>query len=200
MRWLNEDDLAGIYGAPGATSRQKVSDHLTPEYRRFIEAARFCALASVGPEGADCSPRGDDGPVARALDQQHLAIPDWKGNERIDSIRNIISDGRVGLLFLVRGSGNAIRVNGRARVTDDQALRDSFAHKGHLPRTVIVVQVTEVYFQCARAIIRSGLWAGQDDSTGLPTPGQILAAMTEGQVGGADYDRDWPERAARSMW
>lgn len=200
MRWLNEADLKGLYNEAGTTSLRKVADHLTPEYRRFIEAARFCALATVGPEGTDCSPRGDDGPVARALDARHLAIPDWQGNDRIDSIRNILRDGRVSLMFLVRGSGNAIRVNGRARLTDDHGLRDSFARKGHLPRTVIVVQLDEVYFQCARAIIRSGLWAGLDDSDGLPTPGQILAAMTEGEVGGAEYDRIWPERAARSMW
>ena len=201
MRWLSEADLDGVYGPPAAAALRKVAGQLTPEYRRFIEAARFCAIATVGPEGTDCSPRGDDGPVARALDAGHLAIPDWRGNDRIDSIRNILCDGRVSLMFLVRGSGNAIRVNGRARLTDDQGLRDSFAtDKGHLPRTVIVVQVDEVYFQCARAIIRSGLWAGRDDSDGLPTPGRILAAMTDGEVGGEDYDRRWPERAAVTMW
>ncbi|RNF36193.1 pyridoxamine 5'-phosphate oxidase family protein [Paracoccus methylarcula] len=200
MNWLKETDLTGIYRAPGPASTRKVADRLTPDYARFIAAARFCVLATVGPEGTDASPRVDDGPVARALDERHLAIPDWRGNDRIDSIRNIVRDGRVSLMFLVRGSDNAIRVNGTARLTDDAELRESFAHQGKLPRTVIVVQVAEIYFQCARAVIRSGLWESGDDSDGLPTPGQILANMTEGGVGGVSYDAEWPQRAARTMW
>lgn len=200
MNWLEEADLAGIYGTPGPASIRKVADRLTPDYARFIAASRFCVLATVGPEGTDASPRGDDGPVARALDERHLAIPDWRGNDRIDSIRNIVRDGRVSLMFLVRGSGNAIRINGTARLTDDAELRDGFAHQGKLPRTVIVVRVAEIYFQCARAVIRSGLWEDCDDRDGLPTPGQILANMTEGEVGGASYDAEWPQRAAKTMW
>ncbi|SIT03771.1 pyridoxamine 5'-phosphate oxidase family protein [Paracoccus saliphilus] len=200
MNWLEETDLAGIYGTPGPASTRKVADRLTPDYARFIAAARFCVLATVGPEGTDASPRGDGGSVTRALDERHLAIPDWRGNDRIDSIRNIVRDGRVSLMFLVRGSGNAIRINGTARLTDDAELRDSFAHRGKLPRTVIVVRVAEIYFQCARAVIRSGLWEDRDDSNGLPTPGQILANMTEGEVGGASYDAEWPQRAAKTMW
>lgn len=200
MNWLEEADLAGIYGTPGPASMRKVADRLTPDYARFIAASRFCVLATVGPEGTDASPRGDEGSVARALDERHLAIPDWRGNDRIDSIRNIVRDGRVSLMFLVRGSGNAIRINGTARLTDDAELRDSFAHQGKLPRTVIVVRVAEIYFQCARAVIRSGLWEDCDDRDGLPTPGQIIANMTEGEVGGASYDAEWPQRAAKTMW
>ena len=200
MNWLKQEDLAGIYGTPGPASLRKVVDRLTPEYARFIEAARFCVLATVGPEGTDASPRGDDGPVVRALDDRHLALPDWRGNDRIDSLQNITRDGRVSLIFLVRGSGNAIRVNGTARLTDDAELCESFAHAGKLPRTVIVLQIGEIYFQCARAIIRSGLWEDRDDSAGLPSPGQILANLTEGEVGGAAYDAEWPERAAKTMW
>ena len=200
MKWLSQDDLSDIYGAPTAASTRKVADHLTDDYARFIEQARFCVLATVGPEGTDASPRGDDGAVARMLDPHHLALPDWRGNDRIDSILNIVRDPRVSLMFLVRGSGNAIRVNGRARVTDDSDLRQSFSREGKEPRTVIVVQIDEVYFQCARAIVRSALWSGQDDSRDLPTPGQILSNMTEGEVGGAAYDIAWPERAAKTMW
>lgn len=200
MNWLKAEDLERIYGVPGAASLRKVADRLTPEYARFLEAARFCVLASVGPGGTDASPRGDDGPVVRTLDEKHLAMPDWRGNDRIDSIRNIVEDGRVSLMFLVRGSGNAIRVNGTARLTDDAGLCESFAHAGKLPRTVIVVKIGEIYFQCARAVIRSGLWEDRNDSRGLPTPGQILANMTDGEVGGIKYDDEWPDRAARTMW
>lgn len=200
MRWLAESDLGDVYGTPAATSLRKVADHLTPDYARFIAASRFCVLTTIGPEGTDGSPRGDDGPVARALDDHHIALPDWHGNDRIDSIRNIVRDGRCSLLFLVRGSRNAVRINGMARLTDDAELRATFAHQGKPPRSVIVVQINEVYFQCARAILRAALWSGQDDSDGLPTPGQILANLTAGEVGGEAYDIEWPVRASATMW
>ncbi|NHF71697.1 pyridoxamine 5'-phosphate oxidase family protein [Paracoccus xiamenensis] len=200
MRWLSPEDLSQIYGAPAPAATRKVADHLTDAYRAHIQRARFCILATVGPEGTDASPRGDDGPVVRELDPQTLALPDWRGNDRIDSLANIARDDRTSLMFLVRGSANVIRINGRARITDDPGLRASFAHEGKEPRTVIVLRIAEVYFQCARAVIRAGLWTGEDDSAGLPTPGQILADLTAGQVGGESYDIEWPERAARTMW
>ena len=200
MNWLQPTDLETIYGTPGATSLRKVADRLTPDYAAFIARSRFCVLTTVGPEGTDGSPRGDDCPVVQASDDRHLALPDWRGNDRIDSLRNILRDGRVSLMFLVRGSGNAIRVNGTARITDDADLRQSLSRQDKLPRSVIVIQIAEIYFQCARAVIRAGLWSGVDDSAGLPTPGQILANMTEGRVGGADYDAEWPGRAAATMW
>lgn len=200
MDWLDEAALAAIYGTPGAASTDKVADRITPDYRRWIEAARFCVLSTVGPEGTDASPRGDDGPVVRILDDRHIALPDWRGNDRIDSLKNIVRDPRVSLMFMVRGARNVIRVNGRARLTADAALCESLARGEHRPRCVVVTEVAEVYFQCARAVIRAGLWAGADDSAGLPTPGEILAGMTEGAVGGASYDAAWPARAAASMW
>ena len=200
MKWLSEADLANIYGTPGSASLRKVSDRVTPDYAAFLDAARFCVLATVGPEGTDASPRGDDGAVVRIMDPVHLALPDWRGNDRIDSLSNITRDPRVSLMFLIRGSTTVIRVNGQARLTDDAELRDSFARDGKTPRTVIVVQIGEIYFQCARAVMRAGLWSGADDSAGLPTPGQILAGLTEGEVGGAKYDAEWPGRAALTMW
>lgn len=200
MKWLTEADLADIYGAPSAAALRKVTDRVTPDYAAFLDAARFCVLATVGPEGSDASPRGDDGAVVRVIDPQHLALPDWRGNDRIDSLRNIVRDPRVSLMFMMRGSTTVIRVNGQARLTDDAGLRDSFARDSKAPRTVIVVQIGEIYFQCARAVMRAGLWSGADDSAGLPTPGQILAGLTQGQVGGAKYDAEWPGRAALTMW
>jgi hypothetical protein len=194
------DDLHAHYSTPAETALRKVAPGLSPEYRAFVERARFCILTTVGPEGTDASPRGDDGPVVRILDDRTFALPDWTGNNRIDSLRNIVRDPRVSLMYLVPGSVNVIRANGRAVVTADTGLRDSFARDGKTPRTVTVVTTDEVYFQCARAIMRAGLWAGRDDSAGLPTPGQMLAALTDGTVGGADYDRAWPERARASLW
>lgn len=200
MRWLKPEDLTQIYGEPAPAATRKVANRLTDAYRAHIKRARFCVLTTVGPEGTDASPRGDDGPVVRELDAQTLAMPDWRGNERIDSLRNITRDERVSLMFLIRGSANVIRINGRARLTDDATLRTSFAHEGKEPRSVIVLRIDEVYFQCARAVMRAGLWSGENDSAGLPSPGEILAGMTGGEVGGESYDREWPKRAALTMW
>ncbi|MCQ0971257.1 pyridoxamine 5'-phosphate oxidase family protein [Paracoccus sp. TK19116] len=200
MNWLDAKDLAAIYGTPKPTALRKVARHLTDDYRAFLDAARFCVLTTVGPEGTDASPRGDDGPVVRVLDDSHLAMPDWRGNDRIDSLANIVRDPRVSLMFMIRGSQTVIRVNGTARLTDDAELCQSFAKEVHVPRCVIVVQMDEIYFQCSRAVMRAGLWTGADDSAGLPTAGQILAGMTDGEVGGPTYDAEWPERAVRSMW
>lgn len=200
MGWITDmAALEALYGRPAPASTRKVAARLSPEYRRWIEAARFCILSTVGPEGTDASPRGDDGPVVRVLDDRTLALPDWKGNDRIDSLRNVVRDPRLSLLFMVAGSGNVVRVNGEGRISDDAALLAGFAHQGKLPRSVLVIRIGEVYFQCARAILRSRLWQG-DEAAGLPTPGEILAGLTAGEVGGEEYDRTWPERAAATMW
>ncbi|MFH6781671.1 MULTISPECIES: pyridoxamine 5'-phosphate oxidase family protein [Methylobacterium] len=201
----SEADLERIYGAFGAVgeaSTVKVADHITPHYRRFVEAAPFLALATSGPEGLDCSPRGDRPGFVRVADPHTLLLPDRRGNNRIDSLRNVLRDARVGLMFLIPGIGNALRVNGRAVIEDDPELCASFAVDGEAPRTVMVIRVGEVYFQCARALIRSGLWRAdaQVDPTTLPTPGQILAGLSDGRVGGETYDATWAERAKQTMW
>jgi uncharacterized protein len=192
--------LEALYGTPVAAATRKVADHVAPAYRPFVERARFCLLSTVGPDGTDCSPRGDEGPVLRILDPVTLALPDWHGNNRIDSLRNIVVDGRVSLMLMIPGLNNVIRINGTARLTADAALRASFAHLGKEPRTVILIKVREIYSQCARALIRSAIWTSGDQSAGLPTPGQILASLTDGEVGGDAYDQAWPERAKATMW
>ncbi|KTS27602.1 pyridoxamine 5'-phosphate oxidase [Methylobacterium indicum] len=198
-------DLERVYGDPGAVgeaSTVKVADHITPHYRTFIAAAPFVSLATVGPEGLDCSPRGDRPGFVRVADPTTLLLPDRRGNNRIDSLRNVVRDPRVGLMFLIPGVGNALRVNGRAVIDDDADLCASFAIDGRAPRTVMVIRVEEVYFQCARALIRSGLWRAdaQVDPKSLPSPGQILAGLSEGRVGGTAYDEAWAERARQTLW
>ena len=192
--------LEALYGTPAPAALRKVADHLTPGYSQWVARSRFCALTTVGETGSDCSPRGDEAAVACELDPRTLALPDWRGNDRIDSLRNIVADGRVSLMFMIPGSANVVRVNGRGRVSADAALLDRFERDGKRPRTVIVVAIAEVYFQCARALMRSALWTGGDQSAGLPTPGQLLASLTEGAVGGPAYDAAWPGRAAGTMW
>lgn len=200
MEWVKDiSALEALYGHPGAPSLRKVVPRLTPLYRKWIMASRFCVLSTIGPDGTDGSPRGGDGPVVAELDDQTLAMPDWRGNNRLDSLRNIVTDGRVSLLFMVPGSNTVVRVNGQARLTTDQNMLARFERKGRFPSTVVVIRIAEVYTQCARALMRAALWA-RDDSDGLPTAGEILAEASEGEEGGADYDAAWGARAARTMW
>jgi uncharacterized protein len=196
------EQLEAIYGFPGESSTVKVADRITSSYRVLIEKSPFAALATSGPEGLDCSPRGDLPGFVRIHDDKTLMMPDRRGNNRVDSLRNIVRDPKVALLFLIPGSGSTLRVNGRAHVSAEPDLLASFKVEGKMPRTVIVMTVDEIYFQCARAIVRSDLWNPDKrvDPKTLPTPGQILAEMSESRVGGEQYDREWPERARQTMW
>ena len=196
------DQLEAIYGQPNEASTVKVADRITPQYRVLIDKSPFAALATCGPEGLDCSPRGDLPGFVRVHDETTLMMPDRRGNNRVDSLRNIVRDPRIALLFLIPGSGSTLRVNGRARVSADADLLASFKVDGKAPRTVIVMTVDEIYFQCARAIVRSDLWNPDRrvDPKSLTTPGENLAEMSENRVGGEDYDRAWPERARQTMW
>jgi len=196
------EQLEAIYGLPGETSTVKVAGRITPSYRVLIEKSPFAALATSGPEGLDCSPRGDVPGFVRIHDEKTLMMPDRRGNNRVDSLRNIVRDPRVALLFLIPGAGSTLRVNGSAHLSADPTLLASFKMDGKAPRTVVVLTVEEVYFQCARAIVRSDLWNPDKhvDPRMLPTPGQILAEMSDNRVGGQEYDRAWPERARQSLW
>ena len=209
--------LDRLYGTPNDASTVKVTRHVTAHYRTLIEASPFVALATSGPEGLDCSPRGELGGAVRIADHRTLLMPDRRGNNRVDSLRNIVRDPRVGLLFLIPGSGTTLRVNGRAHLDTAPALLESFAVDGKEPRCVIVITIEEIYFQCARAIVRSALWdprappprssramsrrlAPRQRPASLPTPGAILASLSEGTVGGEPYDREWPARAKATLW
>jgi PPOX class probable FMN-dependent enzyme len=193
------EDLKDLYPAPVAGALRKVAHHLTPLYRQWIEQARFCILSTVGPGGVHGSPRGDDGPVVRVADPQTLHIPDWRGNNRLDCLRDIVEDGRAALIFMIRGTNTTVRVNGRAWLSADPQLCQSFEQRGKHPTTVIVFDVAEVYTQCAKALMRSGLWDSELPAD-LPTVGQILADMTDGEHGGAEYDRTYAEYAKPRMW
>jgi PPOX class probable FMN-dependent enzyme len=196
------EQLEALYGLPGETSLVKELDRVIPEYAAFIEASPFAALATSGPEGLDCSPRGDLSGFVRLHDDRTLMMPDRRGNNRADSLKNIIRDPRVGLLFLAPGSGTTLRVNGRAHISIDGALCASFAVEGKPARSVIVIAVEAVYFQCARAIHRAELWNPDRhiDPKSLPSPGKILEATSRRTIDGEAYDREWPDRARKSMW
>lgn len=195
------EQLKAIYDGVSEASVAKVTTTLTAEYRQMIETAPFVALATVGPEGLDCSPRGDLGGVVRVRDGKTLLLPDWRGNNRVDSLINIVRDPRVALMFLIPGSNTAMRINGTAVVSAEPALLDSFEKEGRHPRTVTVITVGEAYFQCARALMRSELWNAERfvDPKDLPTPGQLLKAA-KADFDQETYDREWAGRAAKTMW
>jgi PPOX class probable FMN-dependent enzyme len=180
----------------------KEIDHVNDTYRELIEASPFFALATNGPDGLDCSPRGDPAGFVRVLDKNTIAIPDRRGNNRIDSLRNIIQDPRVALLFLIPGVSETLRVMGRVTISTDPELCASFVMQDKVPRSVLVVKVDKVFFQCAKAIVRSKLWdpATKVERATLPTPGKILAEITNGKMGGPEHDRAYPERLKATIY
>jgi PPOX class probable FMN-dependent enzyme len=198
----DEATLERLYGAPKPQSIAKEVPRLTPAYRAFIGAAPFLVLATSGPEGLDCSPRGDAPGFVEAPDDETLLLPDRRGNNRLDSLRNIVRDPRVGLLFLVPGAPETLRVNGRASLSADPALCERLAAGGVAPRTVIVVAIDTVYFQCARALFRSDLWnpARHAAPGTVPSAGEMLADASGGREDAAAYDRALAERQRISLY
>src|SRR5438132_1614980 len=194
--------LEHLYGQPFGPSIAKETDRVTAHYRAFIETAPFFALASSGPDGLDCSPRGDAPGFVRVVDEKTLLIPDRRGNNRIDTLRNILHDPRVALLFLIPGCGETIRVNGRAAISTDPALCASFAVNEKAPRAVLVVSVDRIFYQCAKAIVRSNLWdpSRHVDRKSLPSNGTILAELTEGKIGGEAHARAARQRLKATLY
>ncbi len=201
---VDEAALRRIYSTgPGPTSLVKVADHVHALYRPYIEASPFAVLATVGEHGLDTSPRGDAPGFVTVADVKTLLLPDRRGNQRIDSLRNITRDPHVALLFLIPGHGEALRVNGTARISASPALCERFVVDGQAPASVLVIRVASVFFQCARAIKRSRLWAGAAErhaAAPLPTPGSILQALGQGSIDGASYDAELPARQARTLY
>ncbi|WP_423198089.1 MULTISPECIES: pyridoxamine 5'-phosphate oxidase family protein [unclassified Cupriavidus] len=195
-------DLEARYAEPSEASLAKEVDYLHPHYRAFVEAAPFCLLSTVNDKGGDCSPRGDAPGFVQVLDARTLLLPDRRGNNRIDSLRNIMADPRVGLLFLVPGVNETLRVSGTARISTDPALLARCVVDGKTPTTVLVVTVSSVFFQCARALLRSRLWSPevQVPRSALPSTGTILADMSRNAIDGATYDRELPERMRKTLY
>ncbi len=196
------EQLKAIYGEPVGNSLVKELDHVSDHYRALIEASPFVVLATSGPEGLDCTPRGDPPGFVRVVDRNTLMLPDRRGNNRIDSLRNLVIDPRISLLFLIPGVGETLRVNGRAVINVDPALCRSFAMGDKLPRSVIVVTAERVYFQCPKAVVRSRLWdpSRHVDRRSLPSSGQILAAIRPGEIDAEALDRAYPERLKQTIY
>jgi PPOX class probable FMN-dependent enzyme len=198
-----QQQLEALYPEPVyPPAKVKETDRITNAYQALIEASPFFALATSGPNGLDCSPRGDPKGFVRVVDGKTIVVPDRRGNNRIDSLRNLIHDPRVALLFLIPGVSETLRIVGRATISTDPKLCESFTMQGKTPRSVLVIAVEQVFFQCAKAIVRSRLWdpATQVERASLPTAGKILAEISGGKLGGAEHDRLAPERMKATIY
>ncbi len=193
--------LQALFGVPGEASLRKEVPFLHPVYQRWIAASPFAVLATVGPDGLDASPRGDPPGLVTVLDERTLLLPERTGNHRIDSLKNLLADPRMALLFLVPGVGETLRVNGRARISVEPELLQRLAMDGKPPRCVLVITVETVFFQCARAMKRARLWeTGEKTAPSVPTAGEILAALTRDEIDGAAYDRALPARQQNTLY
>lgn len=199
------EELHELYGQPVPTAITKEVDRLVPLHVEYIEASPFVVLATSGPDGMDCSPRGDPAGFVHVVDDGTLHLPDRRGNNRLDSLRNIVRDPRVGLLFLIPGIGVTLRINGRAALLTDAELRARYAMGDKVPATVIEVSIDTVYTQCPKALIRSKLWdpnghRSHDGDRPVPTVGQVMEQITSGEFDAAEYDAAYPERLAKTIY
>ena len=196
-----EAELEAIYGQPAGAAVIKEIDHISDHYRRFIETSPFVVLATSGPEGLDCTPRGDPAGFVRVIDRRTVLLPDRRGNNRIDTLRNIVRDPRIALLFLIPGVGRTLRINGRAAISVNRDLCESFTMEGKVPRSVIVVTAESVYTQCPKALVRSRLWdvSRHVAESDLPSSGTIMKALQQG-FDGDSYDREYPQRLKETIY
>lgn len=198
----SEAELLSLFDAPSEVSLAKEIDHIEANYGAWIAASPFFVICTAGPDGLDASPRGDAPGFVKVIDPKTLLIPDRRGNNRLDSLRNLVADPRIALLFLIPGLGETLRVNGRARLSTDPATRARFEFQGKTPKVVLVVSVETVYFQCSRAVVRGDLWntAKHVARGSLPTAGQILNECSAGAVDGDKYERELPERLKTTLY
>jgi uncharacterized protein len=198
----SSDDLAALYAQPIERVAQKELDHVNAAGRAFIAASPFLVLATGSPRGLDCSPKGDQpGFVKVADDGRTLLIPDRRGNNRIDGLKNLIEDPRIALIFFVPGANETYRVNGRARISADPNLKRQFAINGKEPATVMIVTVEQAFQHCPKALVRSNLWkAGSGGRPqGVPTLGEFWAARTPG-IDSAAYDARYKQSMPNELY
>jgi uncharacterized protein len=196
------EELEKLYDKQRLASGVKEIDYISDDYRVFIDKSPFVIIATVGPEGLDCSPRGDPAGFVRVRDRKTVLIPDRRGNNRLDSLRNIVRDPRISLLFMIPGIGNTLRINGRAEIYDDPALCAEFEMQGKLPRTVLSVTTDSVYYQCPKALVRSRLWSAdaQIPRSELPSMGAILEKLSKGGIDAVEFDKAYPARLKAEIY
>ena len=197
------EELRTSYGEPSERAVRKSLERLDRHCRRFIELSPFVVLASAGSDGrVDCSPRGDPAGFVAVLDDRTILLPDRRGNNRADSLTNVLENPYVGMLFLIPGVDETLRLNGRATLTTDPARLEPLAVKGRVPRSGLLVEVEEVFLQCTKALVRSRLWADEsrvDRKAALPSFGQMLADHI-GESDGEAVDREIRARVRETLY
>ena len=198
----SDEQLDALYGSPVPRSLTKEIDYISDAYRQFIEKSPFVVVSTVGPDGLDCSPRGDPPGFVRVHDKNTLLLPDRRGNNRIDSLRNLVRDPRISLLFLIPGVGETIRINGHAQIVSDANLCESFNMRGKIPATVLVITVERIYYQCSKALVRSKLWdsGAQIERSELPSNGEIQASIDSSGFDAAEYDQSYPDHLKETLY
>lgn len=196
------EELEALYGTPVPRSLIKELDYISDHYRAFIEKSPFVVVATCGPEGLDCSPRGDLPGFVRVVDRKSVLLPDRRGNNRLDTLRNIVRDPRISLLFLIPGVGETLRINGHADIVTDPDLCASFAMEEKAPKSVLSVTIDRIYYQCQKALVRSRLWSveAQVPRSELPTSGQMLEALSNGEFDGTAYDKGYAEYMKETIY
>jgi uncharacterized protein len=196
------EELDALYGEPVGAAVTKEIDYISDHYKAFIDKAPFVVVATVGPEGLDCSPRGDPAGFVRVRDKHTVLIPDRRGNNRVDTLRNLVRDPRISLLFMIPGIGNTLRINGRAEIVVDPELCASLAMHGKVPKCVLVVTAERVYTQCPKALVRSRLWSPETQiaRSELPSAGDMLAEISKGAIDAAEYDKAYPQRLKETIY
>jgi len=195
------DDLETIYEKVSPAALIKEINYISDHYRAFIEKSPFMVVATSGPGGLDCSPRGDPAGFVRVVDSETVLLPDRRGNNRLDTLRNLVNDPRAALLFLIPGIGETLRINGRGYIVTEPELLKTFEMQGKIPTSVIMFKAERVYFQCSKALMRSRLWQtdSQISRQELPTNGEILAALAE-DFDGPAFDKAYPERLKQTIY
>lgn len=195
------DVVRDSHHKPMTRATGKVLPKLDKHCRAILAHSTFCVIGTQGTGGADVSPRGDPPGFVRVLDDGHILLPDRIGNNRFDSYANLFQNPQVGLLFLVPGMAEVLRINGTARVTDDAVLLAASAVQGRMPKFGLLIQVKEAYLHCAKAINRSKLWDPSQhiDRAALPSYGAMLADQVEGLTQ-AESERQGAEMARRGMY
>jgi uncharacterized protein len=200
-----EAQLIALFDQVGEASIRKETSFLHPIYQQWINASPFAVLATAGlngTNGLDVSPRGDPAPLVRIVDDRTILLPERRGNNRIDGLKNILSNPQVALIFFIAGVRETVRVNGRAVITVDPDILNSFAIGSALPKCVIEISVEQVFFQCGRALIRSELWspANEQQLSAVPTAGAMLNVLTASEIDGATYDKELPARQRATLY
>ncbi len=199
------EELCTLYGEPAKASLWKELSYLSPHYQAFIHKAPFLILSTYGEKGVDCSPRGDPAGFVQVVDEKTLHIPDRRGNNRLDSLKNIVANKNVGIIFLIPGVGETLRVAGTAEIIVDEALCESFSVNGKAASSVIEVFVEKAFVQCPKALKRSSLWENEAKlvRSELPSLGEMLqycAEKNNAEFSAEDYDKAYPERVKKTMY